>query len=64
MNEKRAREILKDWITPEDELFNLSALVSYHVDSVNPGIILDGIFSVEQIEAMVWWMKNCAHDKP
>ncbi|MBU2249532.1 MAG: hypothetical protein KKD77_22485, partial [Gammaproteobacteria bacterium] len=58
MNEKRAREILKDWITPEDELFNLSALVSFHVDSVNPGILIDGLFTEEQMEAILWWMKD------
>ena len=56
MDEKRAREILKDFICEDGGLFD-----GGHYMAWKPGersITLDCDFELEELEAIVWWMKN------
>lgn len=56
MNEEKAREILKDNIKNDSGLYGAWDYIDW-----TPGdskIILDGSFTVADLEAMAWWMKN------
>ena len=56
MNEVRARAILEDDIKENNGLYNGMRYIYW-----NPGdysITLDGEFGIEELEAIVWWMRN------
>ena len=55
MDEKKAREILGDTIQKDNTLYNLGWYVA--CDSPED-ICLDAHFDIEDLEAIVWWMKN------
>lgn len=55
MNEQKAREILGNCISG-DVLFNISKYISWSASRSNA--TLDGEFSVEELEAIAWWMRN------
>jgi hypothetical protein len=55
IDEKFAREVLGDAIQPNG-LYDLSSYMSWQ-----PGdrtITLDGDFTVSELEAIAWWMRN------
>lgn len=56
MNEAEARRILGDTVQPDDSLFCLGHYTCWRPDDTE--IVLDDRFSVEELEAMVWWMRN------
>jgi hypothetical protein len=56
MNEQKAREILGDEITKEGGLYDLGHYMCWHPTDTR--ITLDCAFEVEELEAIVWWMKN------
>ena len=61
MNEKRAREILAEYIQEDDSLISDSLrtdtkYINYYPSSKS--VTLDDKFSAEELEAIVWWMKN------
>lgn len=56
MNEEKATEILKEWIQDDEGLDGLHRYVSWWKGRKE--ITLDDSFSVEELEAMIWWMKN------
>ena len=56
MDEQKAREILKDALAEDGGLTNTGWYVGW-----TPGdseAVLDGHFTAEQLEAVVWWMRN------
>ena len=56
MNEEKARKILGDWIQDDGGLYCLGIYLHY-----NPGdgcAVLDAEFSLEELQAIVWWMEN------
>lgn len=56
MNEKQAREILGDTITPKGDIYRLGWFVQWRRgDSIT---VLDGEFSADDLEAIAWWMRN------
>lgn len=55
MDEAKARKILGDTIKPDGSLFNGSEYVSYEVGDTD--ICLDARFTVEQLEAIAWWLR-------
>lgn len=56
MNEERAREILKDYIQDDGGLQSLGHYMSW-TPSDNT-IKLDDDFDPDELEAIVWWMRN------
>ena len=62
MNEEKAKEILKEFIV--DDGLNFSgygdiADMEWNKTSLyNSSIILEGNFTVAQLEAIAWWMRN------
>jgi len=56
MNEEKAREILKDYITDDNGLHYSGHYISFEAGSKK--ITLDRDFEVNELEAIVWWMKN------
>jgi len=56
MNEEKARKILGKSISDDGGLFSPG-----HYMGWTPGdeeIVLDSRFTLEELEAIVWWMKN------
>ncbi len=71
MDEELVREILKDIICEDNSLQGIETYISYPSEIWIPkpdgtdeeeidifGIMLDGGFTIEQLEAIVWWAKN------
>lgn len=56
MNEQKAREILGDSIRPDGGLFEGGQYMEWSVGDEN--IVLDARFSADELEAIVWWMRN------
>ena len=56
MNEEKYRDALKDYIEEDGSLFCLGHYLSW--DAGSKTITLDCKFDVEELEAIVWWMKN------
>ena len=56
MDEKKAREILKDIIRTDGGLADLSWYLDWQVGDEEA--TLDGPFSAEDLEAIAWWMRN------
>lgn len=55
MNEEKAREILKDVITDNN---CLAGTYAYSDWCGNDNITLDGTFTLDELEAMAWWVRN------
>ena len=55
MNEIEARKILGDAIT-KDGLHNLGPYIDY--TKGESSAVLDGEFSLKELKAIAWWMKN------
>ena len=51
-----ARKILGETIKPDGSLYNISPYTSWRVD--NDYIVLDADFTVEELEAIVVWVKE------
>ena len=61
MTEARARELLGDCIKPDGSLDSLGHYMAY-----SPGdeaITLDDVFGIDELEAMVWWMRKINAEK-
>lgn len=62
MDEKRAREVLGRAIQGDDidllgnSLYSESCFAQWHVGDERAN--LDGKFTLEQLEAIAWWMRN------
>ena len=56
MNETKAREILKNAIQSDGSLFDLGHYIHWEKDSSE--ITLDDTFTIEELEAIVWWVRN------
>jgi len=57
VNEQQAREILGGSITPTGDLYNASCYVLWD-RFVPETVTLDDEFTIDQLEAIVWWMRN------
>ncbi|MBV2128176.1 hypothetical protein [Arsukibacterium indicum] len=57
MDEARAREILGDAITPDGRIVLVSDWYEFN-DNHKPPLIIEGELSLEQLEAITWWMRN------
>jgi len=65
MNEKKVREILERAIADNNALLTPMPTRGHPMISwpdKRPTIFLDGLFPLEQLEAIVWWMKNKGRD--
>ena len=56
MDEATAREILGDMVQPSNALYAGDEYVDWSVSE--SGVVLDGVFGAETLEAIVWWMNN------
>ena len=56
MTEKEAIEILKNYIQNDGSLYNSGHYLSWDIPSNI--ICLDGDFESDELEAIVWWMRN------
>ena len=56
MTKSDAEEILDFAIRPNGDLFNLGQYIAWNVGDKD--ITLDADFSIDELEAIVWWMKN------
>ena len=56
MDEKKARDILGESISPDGGLSNGGHYMAWNPDEDR--ITLDCRFELEELEAIVWWMKN------
>lgn len=56
MDEAKARKILGGWIDEDDDLFCLSEYISF--EKGDEHISLDGRFTIEEVEAIAWWLRN------
>ena len=56
MNKKRAREILGDDIKEDGSLHCLGRYLNWNVGDEE--VTLDADFSVEELEAIAWWVGN------
>jgi hypothetical protein len=54
MNEAKAKAILYDYTTPDGKLRG----AGLEWPDNNGDVSIDGSFSVEFLEAMLWWVKN------
>jgi hypothetical protein len=58
MNEAKARKVLGDTITEENEMKDMNMYTDWSPDGKL--IQLDGQYEVDELEAMAWWMRNKA----
>lgn len=59
MNEAQARKILKGSIRDDNLLNSVGQGLDYcSWDPHNDSVCLDGNFTIEELEAIVWWIKN------
>lgn len=56
MTEQRAREILGDTIQPDGSLYCLGHYTAWKHE--HDTITLDCHFTVDELEAIAWWMRN------
>ncbi len=57
MDEMKAREILQDCIEPDNSLYSSGRYLFWNTD-IEEEATLDGRFLTEELEAIIWWMKN------
>lgn len=55
-HEQKAREVLASDIKKHNSLYNTSTFICWNVNSDD--VLLDGRFSADYLEAVVWWMRN------
>lgn len=60
MDEKKAREILGSDIQDDESLYCLGRYLYWNKDEKNGDAVLDAEFSVDELEAIAWWMRNKA----
>ncbi len=61
MNEAKAREILGKAIKPNNTISDISQYKGWPSGADgkdHTSIILDDSFTVDELEAIVWWMRN------
>jgi len=57
MDEKEVREILEpDTFLKDGGLHDTSRYIRWHKGASS--VTLDGIFSIDELEAILWWMRN------
>jgi hypothetical protein len=57
MNEQKAKELLKDHITPNGGLRrNDERYISWQPKE--SAVTVDGEFTTDELEAIIWWMQN------
>jgi hypothetical protein len=56
MDEQKAREILGKSIQEDGSLYNLSKYLNWN--KAEAVVTLDGYFTIEELEAIVWWIKQ------
>lgn len=56
MNESKAREILDNMRERED-----SPYCDMELDMYSADLCLDGYFTIDELEAIAWWMRNKAN---
>lgn len=62
MTREKALEIVDEWINEDGSFWSLGHFIGWH-----PGdekIILDAEFSVEELEALAWLMRNSTEENP
>ena len=59
MNKEKAKEVLKDCIQPDGGLFCLVHYLSWRPGEDN--VTIDCDLGLEELEAIVWWMRNSAN---
>ena len=57
MDREKAEKILKDCIQPNYGLYNVGWYIDWFLKQPNK-VCLDGNFTMEELEAIVWWMRN------
>jgi len=57
MNEEKARAILGDTVKEDGGLDNLGHYISWCPSEQL--VVLDAEFSADELDAIVWWMRNC-----
>ena len=62
MNRSKAREILGDMIHPDNSLYELGHYICWNVG--DDSVCLDDDFSVDELEAIVWWIRNNTELQP
>jgi hypothetical protein len=55
MDEAQARAVLRDTVQENDDLYCVSPWISLRSASE---ICLDGDFTADELEAIVWWMRK------
>lgn len=58
MDEEIARRILGITIQPDNSLYNEGQYIAWPVMDPMGEICLDSVFSFEELEAIVWWLRN------
>ena len=56
MDEIEARKILGESIDPTGDLYDLGRYMSWEIGDDN--IVLDGRFTVKELQAIAWWMEH------
>jgi hypothetical protein len=56
MDEQEARRILGDWIQSDSGLYCLGQYVAWSPQ--NNTVCLDSDFTIEELEAIVWWVRE------
>lgn len=56
MNEEKAREILGAAIRPDNSLSSLGPYIGWAPGDAD--ICLDADFTVDELEALTWWLRN------
>lgn len=56
MEELEVRKVLGNCVLKDNSLHDLYAYLDWIVGETD--ITLDGVFSLKELEAIVWWVKN------
>lgn len=60
MNKEKAQEILKEYIQPDGGLYRLGHYMAWSHGEKK--ITLDCQFDADELEAIVWWMRESSND--
>ena len=55
----RALMVLGEWIQLDGSLRGYGQFVCFPELEGGRKVALEGVFSVEQVEALAWWMRRC-----